>query len=92
MGEFGGLGLGIDGHTWVDENWGYRNMQTKEELLQKYSDFYAEVWKFRDNNGLSAAVYTQITDVETETNGLITYDRKIVKMDPKELFKINVGK
>ena len=92
LGEFGGLGLGIDGHTWVDENWGYRNMQTKEELLQKYSDFYTEVWKFRDNGGLSAAVYTQITDVETETNGLITYDRKIIKMDPKELMKINTGK
>ena len=91
LGEFGGLGLALEGHTWVDENWGYRKMQTEQELLQRYEDFYSEVWRFAKEKGLSAAVYTQISDVETETNGLITYDRKIIKLDTTILKRINTG-
>jgi len=80
LGEFGGLGLPVQGHTWEQKNWGYEKMGDTTALLQKYSDFYARVREMVATKGLSASVYTQTTDVETETNGLMTYDRKVDKM------------
>lgn len=85
LGEFGGLGLPLEGHTWqAKDNWGYQSFTNKEELLNKYTTFMNA---FPDliRKGLSAAVYTQTTDVEVETNGLMTYDRKIVKMPEQKL-------
>ncbi|HSG68003.1 MAG TPA: chitobiase/beta-hexosaminidase C-terminal domain-containing protein, partial [Bacteroidales bacterium] len=90
-GEFGGLGLFVQGHTWEEKNWGYRKMDDSLSLLLKYEQFYTRVWDMKKNNGLSASVYTQTTDVETETNGLMTYDREVVKMDPATLHGINTG-
>ena len=81
LGEFGGLGLPIDGHRWVEKNWGYRGMADRTELNQKYLELWKNVAKLRDEKGLSAAVYTQLTDVETECNGLMTYDRAVTKVD-----------
>lgn len=80
LGEFGGLGLMTPGHMWKEENWGYEKMQDVTSLLEKYRSFYQEVFRLVENPGLSAVVYTQTTDVETETNGLMTYDRDRVKM------------
>jgi len=80
LGEFGGLGLYVPGHVWQTENWGYEKMQNADELLKKYQNFHLELFKLRNEGGLSACVYTQTTDVETETNGLMTYDRNRVKM------------
>ncbi len=91
LGEFGGLGLSVKGHMWEDANWGYRNLSSKEELLNKYEEFYTDVWKLMDSKGMSAAVYTQITDVETEANGLMTYDREVIKIDPKLGYRINTN-
>ncbi|MBA7521754.1 Beta-galactosidase [subsurface metagenome] len=91
LGEFGGLGLPVENHTWVEETWGYRNMKDRQELMNKYEDFYSTVWKFKEDPGLSASVYTQITDVETETNGLLTYDREIIKLDVEAAYKINTN-
>lgn len=91
LGEFGGLGLFVEGHTWEKNNWGYRQMNDSSSLLIAYEDFYSMVWHFKDKYGLAAAVYTQTTDVETETNGLITYDRKVIKMDPEILSDINTN-
>jgi hypothetical protein len=91
LGEFGGLGYLVEGHTWKKNNWGYRQMSDSASLLLTYEAFYTMVWQFMENNGLAAAVYTQTTDVETETNGLITYDRKVMKMDPDILRKINTN-
>lgn len=91
LGEFGGLGLPIKGHTWEERNWGYENMDDSASLLKKYEDFYYEVYSFVENEGLSASVYTQITDVETETNGLLTYDRKKDKMGYENLYRANKG-
>jgi hypothetical protein len=80
LGEFGGLGLPVEGHTWqTDKNWGYQSFKNSTDLLKRYSGFtirLAELIK----EGLSAAVYTQTTDVEGEVNGFITYDRKVIKM------------
>lgn len=91
LGEFGGLGLPVEKHTWEEKAWGYRNMKSFSELLDKYEQFYTTVWQFKDDPGLSAVVYTQTTDVETETNGLMTYDRKIIKLDPGDVYKINTN-
>ena len=86
LGEYGGLGLPVEGHTWQEKNnWGYQSFPSKEELLKKYESF---IDRFPDliTKGLSAAVYTQTTDVEIEVNGLMTYDRKVIKM-PEERLK-----
>ncbi len=80
LGEFGGLGLPVPDHTWEQKNWGYEKMGDSAALIQKYTDFYAQVRDMVTTKGLSASVYTQTTDVETETNGLMTYDRKVDKM------------
>ena len=80
LGEFGGLGLPIAGHTWLDQNnWGYRTFTSPEALGTAYLDLLAQL-RFLIADGLSAAVYTQTTDVEIEVNGLMTYDRAVVKL------------
>jgi hypothetical protein len=89
LGEFGGLGLPVQGHTWEKRNWGYRNMEDSLQLLSRFESYYDQVHMFVKENGLSATIYTQTTDVETETNGLMTYDRKINKMGVESVFKAN---
>ena len=89
LGEFGGLGLPLQGHTWEQKNWGYRNMDDTIQLLSRYESYFDMVHRFIKENGLSATIYTQTTDVETETNGLMTYDRKINKMGVENVFKAN---
>jgi hypothetical protein len=82
LGEFGGLGLPLRGHTWQSEkNWGYRNLKTGDELNSGYLNLLEALRPMVADPGLSAAVYTQTTDVEIEVNGLITYDRAVVKVD-----------
>ena len=81
LGEFGGLGLPVRGHTWQDEkNWGYRSFETREKLTDAYVALIHNLRPLIDG-GLSAAIYTQTTDVEIEVNGLMTYDRAMVKMN-----------
>jgi beta-galactosidase/beta-glucuronidase len=89
LGEFGGLGLPLEGHTWqAKDNWGYQSFPNPEELINKYSVFMESVQKLIQQ-GLSAAIYTQTTDVEIETNGLMTYDRKVVKMPADKLMQMH---
>jgi hypothetical protein len=89
LGEFGGLGLPIKGHTWQDEkNWGYRTYSTREELTDAYVALLSNL-RSLIGGGLSAAVYTQTTDVEIEVNGLMTYDRAIIKMDAERAAAAN---
>lgn len=89
LGEFGGLGLPLENHTWQDKNnWGYRSFKNSTELLERYTEYWGQLPDLI-MHGLSAAVYTQTTDVEGEVNGLMTYDRKIVKMPEEELKKLN---
>nr|WP_236613191.1 MULTISPECIES: sugar-binding domain-containing protein [Rhodonellum] len=81
LGEFGGLGLPVEGHTWQEkDNWGYQSFKTKAELQNKYTELMESMIPLI-KKGLSAAVYTQTTDVEVEVNGLMTYDRKVIKFD-----------
>ncbi len=81
LGEFGGLGLPVEGHTWQQkDNWGYQSFKNEEDLKKRYAEMMDNLAKLIPM-GLSAAVYTQTTDVEVETNGLMTYDRKVIKID-----------
>jgi len=91
LGEFGGLGLGVDGHTWAKKTWGYRGTASSEELTRQYVKLLRRVWLFKERPGLSAAIYTQISDVETECNGLMTYDRAIIKVGLEQAAKANRG-
>jgi beta-galactosidase/beta-glucuronidase len=92
LGEFGGLGLPVRGHTWQGEkNWGYRSFTNAESLTTAYIDLVAKLFPLIDEKGLSAAVYTQTTDVEIEVNGLMTYDRALVKMDLNRVAEANHG-
>jgi hypothetical protein len=91
LGEFGGLGLGVDGHTWTDKTWGYRGTASQDELTARYESMLRQCWALRRNEGLNAVVYTQITDVETEANGLYTYDRAVLKVDPDRVRAANLG-
>lgn len=89
LGEFGGLGLPVDQHVWQQkDNWGYQSFKNKEELYKRYESL---IKRFEPliKKGLSAAVYTQTTDVEVETNGLMTYDRKVVKFPEAQLKQIH---
>ncbi len=89
LGEYGGIGMAVTGHLWEeDRNWGYVKYKTPEEVTDVYIQF-AEKLKQLIPYGYSGAVYTQTTDVETEVNGLMTYDRKVVKMNEEKIRKIN---
>ncbi|WP_162339855.1 glycoside hydrolase family 2 protein [Cyclobacterium salsum] len=97
LGEYGGLGLPVDGHTWQEkDNWGYQSFKNESELQERYSRLIQDL-KPLIPRGLSAAIYTQTTDVEVEVNGLMTYDRKVIKFDPaflrdkhQELYTIKI--
>lgn len=85
LGEFGGLGMPVKNHTWQDKkNWGYVSFPTADDLTDAYVALLTSMRPLIAE-GLSAAVYTQLSDVEIEVNGLMTYDRKIVKLDQKRI-------
>ncbi len=92
LGEFGGLGLPVDGHTWSKKTWSYEGAQNIEDLTQGYEKLLAKAWELNATAGLSAVIYTQITDVETECNGLLTYDREVNKVIPARAAAANSGK
>ncbi|MGC3956958.1 MAG: glycoside hydrolase family 2 TIM barrel-domain containing protein [Verrucomicrobiota bacterium] len=91
LGEFGGLGLVLEGHRWATNTWSYQMLVSLPSWQSWYSLFVQRIWEQRETHGLSAAVYTQTTDVETECNGLLTYDRAVSKLDPAALAAINDG-
>ena len=85
LGEFGGLGLPVEEHTWQEkENWGYRSYDTREALTEAYVELLARLRPLI-GEGLAAAIYTQTSDVEIEVNGLMTYDRALIKMDAERI-------
>ena len=78
------MALPVVGHTWVS-GWGYQSVKTPKELLEKYKFLTDQI---NGAPGLSGFVYTQLTDVEQELNGLMTYDR-IPKAAPGDFASIN---
>jgi len=89
LGEFGGLGLVVRGHLWQeDKNWGYRSFADAAELETAYEGLMLLLHPLI-GKGLAAAVYTQTTDVEIEVNGLMTYDRAVMKIPPQRLAEMH---
>ena len=90
LGEYGGIGLVVEGNTWVNDkkNWGYVKFNTSDEVTNEYIKYGKHLLELI-RKGFSAAVYTQTTDVEGEINGLLTYDRKVIKMDEAKIREIN---
>lgn len=85
LGEYGGLGWPVADHLWWDKrNWGYRTYESREELYSHYEELTKNLYPMIDR-GLAAAIYTQTTDVEGEVNGLMTYDREVIKIEPEQL-------
>jgi hypothetical protein len=85
LGEFGGLGLPLEGHTWLDRgNWGYRSFTTLDAMNAAYRDVVAQL-RLHAGDGLAAAIYTQTTDCEIEVNGVMTYDRAVTKLSPDSI-------
>jgi hypothetical protein len=91
LGEFGGLGLPFKEHMWEAKSWSYQGTSSSAELTRKYEQLLKRVYDLKEKSGLSAAVYTQTTDVETEINGLMTYDRAVIKMDVDRAAAANRG-
>ncbi len=89
LGEYGGIGMVVDGHIWTpDRNWGYIQFKSPGEVTDKYVEYANELARLA-KAGFTGAVYTQTTDVEMEVNGLMTYDRKVIKVDEDRVARAN---
>jgi beta-galactosidase/beta-glucuronidase len=90
IGEYGGIGMPIAGHIWRPgkKNWGYQVATGEEDYLARFRRKMAGVIRAAREDGLSASIYTQTTDVEDEINGLLTYDRARAKASPEALSTI----
>lgn len=89
LGEFGGLGFFVEGHSWGGKLWGYQGTESKEELWDRWSEIMEGLRFLRAARGLCASVYTQTTDVEIEANGMVSYDREVKKLDSEKVKAIN---
>ncbi|MQA77251.1 MAG: glycoside hydrolase family 2 [Streptosporangiales bacterium] len=89
LGEYGGLGLPVLGHTWSGGGWGYAVEPDPDALTAHYAEMGERLRELRSCRGLSAAIYTQTTDVETELNGLMTYDRAVTKPHVDQVRRAN---
>jgi beta-galactosidase/beta-glucuronidase len=86
LSEFGGYSLNLEGHLWNSEaSFGYRKFKTSQELTEAYLRLLRKELQPLVAAGLSAAIYTQTTDVEIEINGYVTYDREALKMDLEQI-------
>ena len=89
LSEFGGYQLPVAGHTWNDANFGYKGYKTPEALMEAYRKLFETQILPARRKGLAASVYTQLSDVEDEVNGFVTYDRKVEKLDAGAVRAIN---
>ncbi len=89
LSEFGGFSLRIEGHLFGKRNYGYSIYNDKESFTDAVYSLYTADTLPLIKDGLSATVYTQLTDVEDETNGLITYDRRVLKIDEEKMKDAN---
>ncbi|MEB7505369.1 glycoside hydrolase family 2 protein [Arthrobacter koreensis] len=90
LSEYGGFSLPLDGHTWNSKVFGYgKTLHSRSELERAYTALHRTQIEPAVREGLAATVYTQLTDVEDEVNGLLTYDRKVLKVDPAVVRGVN---
>ena len=88
LSEFGGYTLPIDGHAWPGKPFGYKKFDSQEKFRRALTLLYDGQIRPACMSGLAAAIYTQLTDVENELNGLITYDRRVIKLSPADIKRI----
>ena len=81
LGEFGGVGLEVDGSMWPGDHNAYEMQTSIDDMTTRFVGLQGDLVSLIQDNGLGAAVYTQLTDVEHEVNGVLTYDRKVRKID-----------
>ena len=92
VGEYGGLGFKVDGHAWAGDAWGYGGLfPTRDALADRYDLLAKRLYRDMDTHGMGAGVYTQLTDVEVELNGFLTYDRAVLKFDTARTAAVNRG-
>ena len=89
LSECGGYSLQISGHTFNDKFFGYKKLKSSDELIKEYKNFINKDIIPNIDKGLSAFIYTELSDVEDELNGFITYDRKVEKVDAEKIKEIN---
>ena len=89
LSEFGGYACGIEGHSWSKKDFGYKMFSGEKELTAGIVKLYDREIRPAKARGLSAAVYTQVSDVEEEINGLLTYDRQELKVEPDAIIAMN---
>lgn len=89
LSEFGGYSYMEWGHTTCKKLYGYKKFKDKKKLDDAVNHLYEKMILENIRKGLSGCIYTQISDVEDECNGLFTYDRKILKVDPRRMKKMN---
>lgn len=89
LSEAGGYSLITKGHVYSDKSFGYKMLKNKEELIENYKTFINLDIVRHIPNGLSAFIYTQLSDVEDEVNGFITYDREVIKVDVDKIKELN---
>ena len=88
LSEFGGYAHAENGHLWSDKSFGYKRFETAEALAAALEELFQRQIRPAKEKGLAAAVYTQMSDVEDEINGLMTYDRSVVKIAPEKMREI----
>ncbi len=81
LSEYGGLALPLEGHIATGQVYGYKNLKSPEEFKERFEKMQNEVQALAAE-GLSAAIYTQVSDIEDEVNGILTYDRRVNKLAP----------
>ena len=88
LSEFGGYSYKLQDHSFnLYKTFGYKKLKSREDFIKAFADLYETQVLPLAKKGLSAAVYTQVSDVEDETNGLLTYDRKVEKIFPNEFIE-----
>ncbi|MBO5915112.1 MAG: glycoside hydrolase family 2, partial [Clostridia bacterium] len=88
LSEYGGYSYRVEGHIFnLDKNYGYKSFKTQAEFENALISLFENELVGAIENGLCGAIYTQLSDVEDETNGLLTYDRAVLKVDPDRLKK-----
>ena len=89
LSEYGGYSLSLDGHRSTDKTFGYAKFDGKEKLNAAIEKLWRDEIIPAREQGLCAAIYTQLSDVQDETNGIVTYDRQVVKVDMDRLKELN---
>lgn len=89
LSEYGGYSYAVQGHTFTDDQYGYGSYKDSESLSEAYEKLHKEIVVPAVKHGVSATVYTQVSDIEDEVNGIFTYDREIIKINPETVRACN---